>query len=86
MVSKMTWDKLSDKQKEIFKKAAIEGRDYERQLIQKQEDEQVGQLKAKGMIVTEVDKSKFQEATMPVYQQFEKEFGKDLIDKILNTK
>jgi len=86
MISKMTWDKLTAEQKEIFKKAAIEGREYERGLIKKQTDEQLVQLKAKGMIVTEVDKSLFQKATEPVYKQFEDEFGKDLIAKIINTK
>lgn len=86
MISKMTWEKLNAEQKEIFKKAAIEGRDYERGLIKTQTDEQLVQLKAQGMIVTEVDKSLFQAATQPVYKQFEGEFGKDLIDKIINTK
>lgn len=86
MISKMSWDKLSKEQQEIIKKAAIVGRDFERGEIQKQEAEQLVTLKAKGMIVTQVDKSKFQEATMPVYKQFEPDFTKELIDKILNTK
>lgn len=86
MISKMTWDKLSNEQKEIFKKAAIEGRDYERGLIKQQTDEQIVKLKAKGMVVTEVDKALFQAATQPVYKQFEGQFGKELIEKIINTK
>lgn len=86
MISKLTWDKLSAEQKEIFKKAAIVARDYERGLIKSQTDEQIVQLKAKGMIVTEVDKALFQAATEPVYKQFEAEFGKELIQKIIDTK
>jgi len=86
MVSKMTWDKLTDAQKDIFTKAAIEGRDYERGLIKEQTDKQIDDLKAKGMTITEVDKSLFQKATEPVYKQFEAEFGKDLIQKIIDTK
>jgi len=86
MISKMTWDKLTAEQKEIFKKAAIEGRDYERALIKEQTDKQIVELKASGMKITEVDKSLFQAATKSVYTQFEGEFGKDLIQKIIDTK
>ncbi|MDZ4163579.1 MAG: TRAP transporter substrate-binding protein [Smithellaceae bacterium] len=86
MVSKHTWDKLTEEQKGVFKKAAIEARDYERDLITKQENEQIDKLKAAGMTVTLVDKSLFQKATLPVYSQFEAEFGKELIERIVNTK
>lgn len=86
MVSKKTWDKLTDAQKELFKKAAVEARDFERNLIHEQESKQIAELKSKGMVVTEVDKKLFQDALKPVYQQFEAEFGKALIDQIVNTK
>ncbi|KKM11400.1 hypothetical protein SY88_09240 [Clostridiales bacterium PH28_bin88] len=86
MISKLTWDKLSNEQKEAFKKAGKEAGAYERNLIAQQTAEQVDKLKEKGMVVTEVDKSLFLEATKPVYQQFESKFGKDLIDQIINTK
>ncbi len=86
MVSKHTWDRLTEEQKTIFRKAALEARDYERDLITRQENEQVDKLKAAGMTVTQVDKSLFQRATLPVYAQFEAEFGKDLIERIVNTK
>ncbi len=86
MVSKHTWDKLTEEQKSIFRSAAIEARDYERDLITRQENEQVDKLKAAGMTVTLVDKSLFQRATLPVYAQFEKEFGKELIERIVNTR
>lgn len=86
MVSKHVWDKLTEEQKAVFRSAAIEARDYERDLITRQENEQIDKLKAAGMTVTLVDKSLFQRATLPVYAQFEKEFGKDLIDRIVNTR
>ncbi len=86
MVSKITWDKLTAEQKEVFKRAAKEGAAYQRGLIAAQTAEQVDKLKEKGMMVTEVDKNLFLEATKPVYAQFESKFGKDLIEQILNTR
>ncbi len=86
MVSKMTWDRLTEEQKAVFRSAALEARDYERSLITQQENEQIDKLKAAGMIVSTVDKSLFQKATLPVYRQFEGEFGRDLIERIVNTR
>ncbi|MDA8226349.1 MAG: TRAP transporter substrate-binding protein [Desulfitobacterium hafniense] len=86
LISKTTFDKLTKEQQDAIKKAALEARDYERQQIQKQVDEESAKLKTKGMIFTTVDKKLFQDATASVYKQYENEFGKDLIDKILNTK
>jgi tripartite ATP-independent transporter DctP family solute receptor len=86
MVGRHVWDRLTDEQKALFRRAAVEVREYQRDLITKQENEQVDRLRARGMTVTNVDKSLFQQATLPVYAQFEKEFGKDLIDRIVNTR
>jgi tripartite ATP-independent transporter DctP family solute receptor len=85
-VSKATWDKLTDEQKEAIKKAEKEARDYERELNNQMAIEQIDQLKEKGILVNEVDKDAFVAACQPVHQKFENEFGKDLIDKIINTK
>ncbi|MDI3538813.1 MAG: hypothetical protein PWQ13_836, partial [Bacillota bacterium] len=85
LMSKAAFDKLTPEQQEIFREAAVEAASYERDQIKKQEDEQVDKLKAFGMEITEPDRAAFQEATQSVYQKFEPQFGKELIQQILDT-
>jgi len=44
------------------------------------------ELKAKGMQVTTPDKKPFQEAAAPVYKEFESQFGKEMINRIIATR
>ena len=47
----------------------------------------MSELAAKGMNVTkDVDKAAWQKAMQPAFDEFAKQFGKDKIDAILNTK
>ncbi|WP_102348847.1 DctP family TRAP transporter solute-binding subunit [Bacillus sp. Marseille-P3661] len=82
-MSKPVMDKLTPEQQQIIKDAAKEVTQLERELITQQSNEQVELLKEAGMDVYEVDRSAFQEATLPVYEQYQDVFGKELIDQIL---
>lgn len=86
LMSGKTWQKLPADLQKVFADTSVEVATYERQQIQTQEDQQVSQLKEKGMQVSTPDKKPFQDATQSVYQQFEGQFGKDLIQSIVNTK
>jgi TRAP-type C4-dicarboxylate transport system substrate-binding protein len=47
----------------------------------------IDELVQKGMTVTkDVDKTAFQAAMQPAFAEFAKQFGKEKIDAILNTK
>jgi len=70
----------------IMDDAAIECATYERNLLRDSEAKQIAELKAKGMQVTTPNKKPFQDAAAPVYKEFESQFGKDMIDKIIATK
>lgn len=83
LMSKVTWQSLSEAEQKAVREAAVEARDFERNLIIKMDKELIAKLKEKGMTVTEVDKSIFQEATLSVYKKFEDEIGKELLDKVL---
>lgn len=85
LMSKTAFDKLTPEQQKIFREAAVEAASYERDQIKKQEDEQVDKLKAAGMEITQPDRAAFQAATQSVYQKFEPQFGKELIQQILDT-
>lgn len=65
---------------------AIECATYERNLLRDSEAKQIAELKAKGMQVTTPNKKSFQDAAASVYKEFEVQFGKDTIDKIITTK
>lgn len=82
-MSKKTMDKLTPDLQKIIHEAAKETAIFERNLVRKQASEHQAALKAKGMEIVEVDKTPFIEATRPVYKQFENEFGKDTIEKIV---
>jgi TRAP-type C4-dicarboxylate transport system substrate-binding protein len=65
----------------------VEVAKYQRGVIHEQEQKQIGELKAKGMIIIEnPDRAAFREAMKPVFEQFQGQFGKDLVQRIVNTK
>jgi TRAP-type transport system periplasmic protein len=87
LMSKKTWDRMpSDLQKILFD-TAMEVAKVQRQLNRGQEEKQLGELRAKGMTVIEhPDRAAFREAMKPVFEQFQGQFGKGLVQRIANTK
>lgn len=87
LFSKPVWDKLPDDVKQLISEEAKAAGQYERELMIKMEAEAIDNIKAKGVVVTEdVDKQAFREAMKPVYDKFSGQFGKELVDEIMNTK
>lgn len=86
LMSNAAFQKLTPDQQKIVKEAALEAAAYEREQIKQQENEQIDKLKAAGMQITEPDRAAFQQATQSVYQKFEPQFGKEMIQQILDTK
>ncbi len=79
-ISQITWDKLNDEQKQIIQDAAIEARDYMRQLGIDQEAGLIEEIKATGTEVVELTPEQvemFQEATKDVYKEFEDQIGEE---------
>ncbi|HEY0820048.1 MAG TPA: TRAP transporter substrate-binding protein [Rhizobacter sp.] len=66
LMSKRSWDKLSDADKKAVQEAAAEATALQRKLSQESEDKLLADLKAKGVQVTTVDKAAFAKATAPV--------------------
>ena len=86
VISENFWEGLTKEQQNIIQAAAIEAQTYNRQLIKKQTEEMVSELKEKGMIVTTPDLKLFKEATKTVSDKFISRFGKDLVDKAYGNK
>jgi TRAP-type transport system periplasmic protein len=85
LMSLKSYNSLPNDIQKIMVDTAIECATFERNLLRDEETKQLEELKAKGMQVTIPNKKPFQDAAAPVYKEFEAQFGKDLIDKIIAT-
>jgi tripartite ATP-independent transporter DctP family solute receptor len=77
---------LKPEWQKLFIEAALKAAAFERRIIRDNEDIQLRELKAQGMIVTAVDKSLFIRAMAPVYAEFSGKYpgwGK-ILEKIRN--
>ncbi len=66
LMSKRTWDRLSEADRKALQEAAVEATALQRKLSQEENDRLLGELKAKGVQVTTVDKAAFAKATASV--------------------
>ena len=86
LMSLKAFNNLPKNIQKIVLDTAIECATYERNLLCDNEAKQLAELKAKGMQVTTPNKKPFQDAAALVYKEFESQFGKEMIDKIIATK
>src|SRR6478752_6362176 len=86
VMNKGAFDKLSAADKQAFLDAAKEATKANRARVDEDDAKGVADLRAKGMTVIEVDKTKFVQALAPVNAEFEKQFGKANLDKIRAVK
>src|SRR3954466_1150040 len=66
LMSKRTWDRLSDADRKAVREAATEATALQRKLSQEADEKLLADLKSKGVQVTTVDKGAFAKATAPV--------------------
>ncbi|MDS1140636.1 TRAP transporter substrate-binding protein [Pusillimonas sp. SM2304] len=87
LMNKATFDKLSDEDKKAFIEAARIGVKANRDRIDSDEKNAVADLRSKGMEVIEtIDKAQFQAALEPIMADFNKQFGKENLDRIRAAK
>jgi tripartite ATP-independent transporter DctP family solute receptor len=86
LMSMRTWNKLTPEQQQVVSESAIEAAKHNRSIDNDMEAEWLQSLKDKGMQVSEPDLSLFRDAVKSVYEKYEQEHGKDLIQSILDTK
>ena len=85
LISKKFWDGLTDKERDIVKKAAEEAKVYQRQLNDKEDQDSVAILKEKGMKITDLnpgEKEKMQQILQPIYKQVSDAIGGDLVARL----
>ncbi|CAN5806549.1 TRAP transporter substrate-binding protein [soil metagenome] len=66
LISKRSWDRLSAADRKAVQEAAVEATALQRKLSQDENDKLLGELKAKGVQVTTVDRAAFAKATSAV--------------------
>ena len=66
LMSKRTWERLSETDRKVVQEAALEATTLQRKLSQEADDKLLADLKAKGVQVTTVDKTAFAKATSNV--------------------
>lgn len=75
LVSKLTWDKMSDEDKKILKQAALEAGQYQRKLWNEFEKDSETKLRAAGVTINEVkDFTPWKNAVQPVIDKYKGDF------------
>lgn len=82
LVSKSFFEGLDEETQNAIKEAALEARDYERGLLDESNAKLMDQLKKDGMEINTPDKAPFIEAVQSVYQKYENDITKELIEKV----
>lgn len=85
LISKAFWDKLTPDEQTLFREAATEATAYQRKVSREMDAEALGNLKAKGIEVTELPASeldKFREKIKPVVEKYKADIGPALIDQM----
>ena len=86
LMSEKAFKSLPPDIQKVMLDTAIECATFERNLLRDDEAKQIAELKNKGMQVTTPNKKPFQDAAASVYKEFEGQFGKEMIDRIIATK
>ncbi|TXI67511.1 MAG: TRAP transporter substrate-binding protein [Limnohabitans sp.] len=66
LMSKRSWDRLSDADKKVLQEAALEATQLQRKMSKESDDKLLADLKAKGVQINTVDKTPFAKATSNV--------------------
>ncbi|MFA6507558.1 MAG: TRAP transporter substrate-binding protein DctP, partial [Treponemataceae bacterium] len=87
IVSKKVWDAMPKDDQDIFIKTAKEAGIFERKTNRDAEEAKIKDMESKGLVVTrKVNQEAWGKAMAPAYEEFAKQFGKDKMDAIINTK
>lgn len=87
-INKPYWDALPADMKAVVEKASAKAVAYQRDVAEKEDAEALQKMIKAGVKFNKVDPAQleeFRKTTAPIYQKFESEFGKDLMDTVLKA-
>jgi TRAP-type transport system periplasmic protein len=82
LMSKKFWDRLSPAEQKLLQQAALEARDYQRQVSRAAATKAVGELRAKGMQVNELpaaELDRMRQMVKPIHDKFMAEYDPALV-------
>ncbi|WP_202079292.1 TRAP transporter substrate-binding protein [Caldalkalibacillus salinus] len=85
LMSKSFYDGLTEEQQEIVREAALEARDYQRELNREANAQYLQDLEEEGMTVTRIsdeDREEMKNIVQPVIDEYAEEIGQDLVDRV----
>lgn len=86
LFSKITWDSLDAADQQIIRDVSVEMRGVQRQLCAEADGVYRDKMRQDGATVIEgIDKSLWRAASQPVYDQYAKEVGEDVLARILQA-
>jgi tripartite ATP-independent transporter DctP family solute receptor len=85
-MSDRTFQKLTPDQRTAIREAAAEATAFENKLVWENEEKLAKALQAKGMQFVDVNVAEFTNAAKPIHATYAQKLGKDLYDRIVNTK
>lgn len=86
LMSPAAYESMSDADKAVMQAAAKDAAQAMRAYVDAVEKSGLEEVKKQGMQVNTVDHAAFVEALKPVYPQYYKQFGKELVESIQNAK
>ncbi|MCM3714515.1 TRAP transporter substrate-binding protein [Alkalihalobacillus oceani] len=85
LTSNSFFNNLEPELQTALQEAAVEAGIFEREVVQRMDEEYLNELEEQGMeVIREIDVEPFIEAVQPVYDQYSEVFGQELIDSIKN--
>ena len=82
-LSRQVWEKLTPEEQGWVMEAAKKVTPEQRAFVQSIESRFIAEMKKEGLVVNEVkDKAQFRAAVQPVYDEYRKEIGEDLVAKL----
>lgn len=85
-MSEKTYQKLTPEQQKAIEEAAKEAAEYHNRLVKENTDKMLEELKAKGMQVTTPNTEEFARLARTAHAEFANKYGKELYERIINTK
>ena len=87
MMSKKKFQAMPKADQELFMKTVLEVAAFQRKLNRDDEAKKLKEMEAKGLtVIRDVDRASFAKAMEPGYAEWNRDFGKDKIAAIVNTK
>ena len=83
VINKASWEKLSASQQIILREESVAAGNLMRELVAKQEVEELKMLEANGMLITRPDTAKFKAVMGPAYKKIADYAGQENMDRFL---